>query len=480
MVITSQDATGLQSVKLGPNLDVYELFGHGAPTSGGAGDGLNFANYGSRYTDIDSGLIYGQQGAITSPSWSLLGSAALADNYFTSAVIRAKFPANSMDLTTVNQVFAAGSIDGTKIAEGTLDAGDLTGQYVADTGEAASNVLRVASAVVDGETVTVGSDVFEVDTSNAAHITGGYIRLDLSVGGGNSPTARFAEGSILNGNATNVSDGDTVTIGSKVYTAKLVLDNVDGHYAIGGTADVSSDNLIAAINLAAGVGTLYAAATTANAARVTAQARISHTFIVQALDAGTAGNSIALLASAHNTPDAATLGTTQAGVDPTAGEFMTLFVSVFNSSNTATAPFLTARASAANSVYVFTSTAKGNGIASSSAAATATTETLAGTNNVWANATLVGGRVAGTRSQSTQTRVPTATEVSLAVMSFWVPFTTTAGCCVFTYQTTSTGARVNAITDAIVVTALTGGTLVEIRGAGFQATMTVHMEIDAS
>ena|SRR6266850_1645387 len=58
------------------------------------------------------------------------------------------------------------------------------------------------------------------------------------------------------------SNGQTVTIGSKVYTFQTVLTNVNGNVAIGATLTASLANLLNALNLGAGSGTAYAAATT--------------------------------------------------------------------------------------------------------------------------------------------------------------------------------------------------------------------------
>ena len=60
----------------------------------------------------------------------------------------------------------------------------------------------------------------------------------------------------------------TVTIGTKVYQFQTVLTNVDGNVLIGANASETIDNLIAAINLAAGAGTTYAALMTVNDAGV--------------------------------------------------------------------------------------------------------------------------------------------------------------------------------------------------------------------
>jgi hypothetical protein len=94
------------------------------------------------------------------------------------------------------------------------------------------------------------------------------------------------------------SNGETVTIGTKTYTFQTVLTNVDGNVLIGADATASLFNLASAINLAAGSGTLYAAATTANT-DVYATSGVS-TLSLFALSAGTAGNSIVTTETATN------------------------------------------------------------------------------------------------------------------------------------------------------------------------------------
>ena len=67
-------------------------------------------------------------------------------------------------------------------------------------------------------------------------------------------------------------DGETVTIGAKIYTYQTALTNVDGNVLIGVDEGDSLDNLASAMNLTAGSGTKYAAATTAHPDAITAQA----------------------------------------------------------------------------------------------------------------------------------------------------------------------------------------------------------------
>lgn len=90
----------------------------------------------------------------------------------------------------------------------------------------------------------------------------------------------------------NVSNGDQVTTGTKTYTFQTTLTDVDGNVLIGATASDSIDNLIAAITLGAGAGTLYAASTTSNGF-LTATAGAGDTMDAEALLGGTQGNLIA-------------------------------------------------------------------------------------------------------------------------------------------------------------------------------------------
>jgi len=65
-----------------------------------------------------------------------------------------------------------------------------------------------------------------------------------------------------------MTDTETVTIGTKVYSFQTTLTDVDGNVLIGIDASASINNLIAAVNLATGAGTTYAASMTENDAGV--------------------------------------------------------------------------------------------------------------------------------------------------------------------------------------------------------------------
>jgi hypothetical protein len=110
-------------------------------------------------------------------------------------------------------------------------------------------------------------------------------------------TAIAATGTLTN--TANFANNDTVTTGTKTYTFQTALTNVNGNVLIGASASASLDNLIAAINLGAGSGTVYAAATTANGF-VSAAASAGDTMDVTALVVGSAGNTIATTETSAN------------------------------------------------------------------------------------------------------------------------------------------------------------------------------------
>lgn len=120
-----------------------------------------------------------------------------------------------------------------------------------------------------------------------------HILTDITV-----PASAFATGT-LDATGGNFAAGETVTTGTKTYTFTSPLGANDGDVLLGATASDSLDNLIAAINLAAGSGTLYAAATTANGF-VSAAAGAGDTLVATALSAGSGGNVIATTDTSTN------------------------------------------------------------------------------------------------------------------------------------------------------------------------------------
>lgn len=137
-------------------------------------------------------------------------------------------------------------------------------------------------------------------TNNDARVIGDITVAPSLSDFANSVIVRFtypagAAYAYLEGSA-NFADGDTITVG-KTYTFQSTLTNEDGHVLLASTLSESLDRLIAAINVAAGAGTIYAAATTANTS-VTAWRQSDTLMGVRALDAGSGGNSISVSKSA--------------------------------------------------------------------------------------------------------------------------------------------------------------------------------------
>jgi predicted RecA/RadA family phage recombinase len=123
-------------------------------------------------------------------------------------------------------------------------------------------------------------------------------------------TAETKASGTITSDATAPSDGDTVTIGSTVYTYKTALTEPAEAYEvlIGASAAAALDNLKAAINAdEAGAGTTFGTGTVAHPT-VEATTNTNTTQVVVAKTAGSAGNDIATTeASTHLAWGATTL-----------------------------------------------------------------------------------------------------------------------------------------------------------------------------
>lgn len=153
---------------------------------------------------------------------------------------------------------------------------------------------------------------------------GGITRLSPKdwVGGTMNPVK--AQGKLTI--AANPLNGETITIGTNVYTFQTTLTNNNGNVAIGGSVALTQANLVSAINLSGLPGTQYALATRVNDF-VTISDFTTNTATLTAKTTGTAGNSIATtetMTNVGNIFDATTLGTFRAGEEATSPDF-TLF-----------------------------------------------------------------------------------------------------------------------------------------------------------
>lgn len=131
-----------------------------------------------------------------------------------------------------------------------------------------------------------------------------------------APVDAVAATNTLTNNETDVSDGDTVTVGDAVYTFVDALTPEDGEVLIAGAADDSLTNLAHAINGTGGTpGTDYQVAGAHPS--VSAGAVSSHAITLTARTKGAAGNAIALETDAATlTPGSATF---EGGIDGTPG-----------------------------------------------------------------------------------------------------------------------------------------------------------------
>lgn len=262
---------------------------------------------------------------------------------------------------------------------------------LAATAVPSSNFLRIASATKNGETFTIGSKVFEIWTGGA--LTAGRVAADLTA-------AATAAAATLTGTfAANLTAADTITIAGVVYTARATATGVANEFVIGATLTDTRNNLVTA---AAGHATVTVTASSTNAIVATAKAK------------GTNGNALAVAEAAAQFSWAGAAVALAGGVDPTAAESITGIVAAINANAAGV------RATAATGGVHVVDSDGGN-------SAIACTETLAGTNNAWENATTVGSTspVASGRGliPVLVSRQPSALEVTLGVMRIPLGFT---------------------------------------------------------
>jgi hypothetical protein len=157
-------------------------------------------------------------------------------------------------------------------------------------GTLATGTLTTVGTFSDGETITIGSKVYTMKTALTGVKATGLITSD----------------------ATAPDDGDTVTIEGKTYTFKTTLSSPAqmNEVLIGASAAAALDNLKIAINASGGTeGTEYSVGTTAHSL-VTATTNTNTTQLVEARQFGTAANEYSLAeTSAHLAWGDAKMGT---------------------------------------------------------------------------------------------------------------------------------------------------------------------------
>ncbi len=289
----------------------------GTPTSGTSGTLAGVAVAGDLLIDSTNGKVYQNTNTQASPTWTRLSSVASG--------------------TPVNAVAAAGT-------------------------------LTISGVAVDGETVTIGHDVYEFCADAAQTLSTGDFPVDIT------SYVTASQGTLTVD--TNPTAGDTMTIGSKVYTfVPNGTANADGEIDVETLLAGTQANIVAAINGTDGHNVAHTQVTAADFA--------TNASVITALVGGVVGDSIATtetFTAATNVFDAATLGTTRAGADCTAANAVTALVASINANDT----MGVGAADGTGDTVVLTADTKG-----AAANSFATTETMA--NAAFGAATLSGG-----------------------------------------------------------------------------------------
>ena len=220
------------------------------------------------------------------------------------------------DTNRVRLAFAKESTYGAQVVAGNLQRLRLTGES-----------LKQDSTIVNSEEIRDDRQTANIVRTSIG--ASGAVNLELShdtyddlfAAALQSVNVR-AQGTLSM--ATKPTTGDTITIGSTVYTFKDTMTTAFD-VAIGALVSDSQTNLVAAINLSGTAGTEYYAGTTVHPS-VRAAAFAADDMVVTAKRAGLDGNAIATtetLTDGTDAWDAATLGTTTAGTGWTASVTIT-------------------------------------------------------------------------------------------------------------------------------------------------------------
>ncbi len=177
-----------------------------------------------------------------------------------------------------------------------------------------TNLVGVGASSLDGELNWYGTAAFNVNSANGSkqqmpnllYLTNnGAIRalntanFGVPVVNTISSTPGVAASATLTEAGTNTAALDSVTIGANTYVfVGVVTNTIANQIKIATNFDGTLNNLISAINRAAGAGTNYSTNTVVNQ-QVSAGSLTSHAFTVTALASGSAGNSIMVRFTPH-------------------------------------------------------------------------------------------------------------------------------------------------------------------------------------
>lgn len=251
------------------------------------------------YTEIsDLRLAIVTQGDTGTPSVVSIKPYRNNIQYSTHFAVRVRVCDEDGFTDATNATIAPTSLYGTTITtpSATKDLDLMTQHNVT-----ATETLTISGVVIDGETVTIGSQVYEFDTDG--NITSGNVSVDISAG------ATAAQGTLTID--TQVTATNTMTIGGRSWVFVPNGSSAeDGEIDVGTNLATCQANIVAAINGTDGNNTASAYVTIADFA--------ANDAVITALVPGTAGNSIGTtenFGAGGNVFDAAAVGTTTAGVD---------------------------------------------------------------------------------------------------------------------------------------------------------------------
>lgn len=166
-----------------------------------------------------------------------------------------------------------------------------------------------------------GADATGADKILTFQLTAPVVKRVLTIKRTSGASPAVAASGTLTSNNTNASDGDPVTLGTKVYTLKDTLTPTEGEVLIGIDADGTLTNLAAAINHTGTPNTDYKCAQAHPT--VLSSAVVAHALALTARTAGNGGNSIVFEESA-TTLTATGAGHLANGVNAAAGSVVTL------------------------------------------------------------------------------------------------------------------------------------------------------------
>lgn len=184
---------------------------------------------------------------------------------------------------------------------------------------AATATLAITGVVIDGEKVTIGSDVYEFAADVAQTVGMGCIPVDITT------HVTAAVGTLTL--PVQPTAGDKVTIGTKVYTFVPVgTDTADGEVSIGANVGAAQLNLVAAINGTDGISEVHPL--------VRAGAFAANVCTITALVGGTAGNAIATTETFTAGTNVFATGTLLTGANCTAANAVLALVATITADGT--------------------------------------------------------------------------------------------------------------------------------------------------